>query len=187
MFNVQSVLDGASYNGAIKVTEAGVQGMVTLRGDLSSDPVKKAIKSAVGLSVPAVLEIRQGTKGRVAWMSPDELLLIVNYDQAEALVKKLGKALAGEHHLVVNVSDARAVFSLSGKPIRDVLAKGTPADVGADTFVPGVIRRSELGQVAAAFWLESETEATVVCFRSVGEYMFKWLKTAANPASLPIF
>lgn len=186
MSNVHSVLDGASYAGAVKVTEAGVQGMITLRGDLSSATMKKAVKSAIGVSLPAALKINHGTKGSAAWMSPDELLIMTEYDQAEALVEKLGKDLSDEHHLAVNVSDARAVFTLTGNHIRDVLAKGTPADVGAEAFDLAMIRRSELGQVAAAFWLVSETEATVVCFRSVGEYMFNWLKTASNPSAFPI-
>lgn len=186
MSDVQSVLGGASFDGAVKVTEAGVQGMITLRGDLGSEALAKAVKSAVGLAVPAPLAVKSGAKGAVAWMSPDELLLTVPYDQAEAAVAKLTKALADEHHLAVNVSDARAVFTLSGDAVRDVLAKGTPADVSPAGFTPGVIRRSQLGLVAAAFWMTSDTEVTVVCFRSVGEYMYNWLCTAAKPGTLPI-
>lgn len=186
MSDVRSVLEGASFEGAVRVTEAGVHGMVTLRGDLGSEALAKAVKSAVGLAVPGPLSISNGAKGAVAWMSPDELLLMVKYDQAEAAVAKLSKALADEHHLAVNVSDARAVFTLSGAGLRDVLAKGTPADVSEAAFKPGVIRRSQLGLVAAAFWMTSEAEATVVCFRSVGEYMYNWLCTAAKPGTLPV-
>jgi sarcosine oxidase subunit gamma len=186
MSDVQSVLGGASFKGAVEVTEAGVKGMITLRGDLGGDALAKAVKSAVGQAVPGKLAINSGDKGAAAWMSPDELLLIVDYDQAEATVAKLAQALAGEHHLAVNVSDARAVFTLSGAGLRDVLAKGTPADVSPVTFKPGVIRRSQLGQVAAAFWMTSETEATVVCFRSVGEYMFNWLCKASETGTLPV-
>lgn len=186
MSDVQSVLGGASFKGAVKVAEAGVHGMITLRGDLGSEALAKAVKSAVGQAVPDRLAVNSGDKGSVAWMSPDELLLVVGYDQAEATVAKLTKALADEHHLAVNVSDARAVFTLSGAGLRDVLAKGTPADVSAPAFTPGVIRRSQLGQVAAAFWMTSETEATVVCFRSVGEHMFNWLCKASETGTLPI-
>lgn len=186
MSDVQSIMGGASFDGAVKVADAGVQGMITLRGDLGSEALAKAVKSAVGLAVPAPLAINTGAKGSVAWMSPDELLLTVPYDQAEATVGKLNKALADEHHLAVNVSDARAVFTLTGEGLRDVLAKGTPADVSPAAFKPGVIRRSQLGLVAAAFWMTSDTEATVVCFRSVGEYMYNWLCTAAKPGTLPV-
>jgi len=186
MSDLQSVLDGASFDGAVKVTEAGVTGMITLRGDLSGEAMAKAVTAAVGQDVPGPLAVNSGAKGTAAWMSPDELLLVVPYEKAEATVAKLAKALADEHHLAVNVSDARAVFTLSGDGLRDVLAKGSPADVSAPAFGPGVIRRSQLGLVAAAFWMTSETEATVVCFRSVGEYMFNWLCNAADAASFPI-
>ena len=186
MSDVQSVLGGASFEGAVKVAEAGVHGMISLRGDLASDALAGAVKSAVGQPVPGPLAVNSGAKGSVAWMSPDELLLVVDYAQADATVAKLTGALAGEHHLAVNVSDARAVFTLSGAGLRDVLAKGTPADVSLPAFRPGVVRRSQLGQVAAAFWMTSDTEATVVCFRSVGEYMFNWLCKASETGTLPI-
>ena len=72
MSDVQSVLGGASFEGAVKVTEAGVYGMITLRGDLASDALAGAVKSAVGQAVPGPLAVNSGAKGSVAWMSPDE-------------------------------------------------------------------------------------------------------------------
>jgi sarcosine oxidase subunit gamma len=88
--------------------------------------------------------------------------------------------MGSTHHLAVNVSDARAMFSLTGEagPLKDVLAKVTPADMAA--LAPGEMRRTRLQQVPAAIWFESGTEARVVCFRSVARYVFDVLALSAK-------
>ena len=97
----------------------------------------------------------------------------------EKLTKSLGKA----HALAKNVSDARAVFEVSGAHARDVLAKLTPADVSPDAFGVGDIRRSRLAQVAGAFWVVDDHTFRIVCFRSVAQYVFDLLCVAAQPGS----
>ena len=185
MSDAVSVVNGASFDGSVTIRDAGLVGMVTLRGDLGSDKVAKAVKSAVGLAMPGQRGIKTGANGGVAWMSPDELMLFCAYDQADALVAKLEKSLKGEHHLAVNVSDARAQFTIAGKGAREVIAKGSPADLSPEGLQPGEIRRSRLGQVAVAFWLTDEETIELVCFRSVGAFVYKWLCVAAAADSLP--
>jgi sarcosine oxidase subunit gamma len=108
-------------------------------------------------------------------MSPDEVLLFVAYDQAGALAASLGAALAGEHHLAVDVSDARAVITLAGANVAEVLAKGASVDLGAAAFPAGTARRSHIGGVAVGFWRKSEHEWEIVCFSSFARYLFDWL------------
>ncbi|PWE33993.1 sarcosine oxidase subunit gamma [Maritimibacter sp. 55A14] len=186
MADAVSAVGGAEFRGAVTVREVGPTGMITLRGDLGSDAVAKAVKAATGLgAVPGEREIGlDGDKG-AAWMSPDELLILVPYAEAEKAVTAMEKAPGKAHALVVNVSDARAHFRISGAGVREVLAKGAPVDLSPDAFGAGTIRRSRVGQVAAAFWLSDTDCFDLVCFRSVGEYMFTWLSTAGAKDSLP--
>ena len=114
-----------------------VRGMITLRGDLGSAKIAKAVKAAVGLTMPDARGVKTGTKGAVAWMSPDELMLFCDYAEADAVVAKLEKALKGEHFLAVNVSDARASFTLTGDGVREVIAKGSPADLSPEALPVG--------------------------------------------------
>ena len=178
-----------SFEGAVVVARRGAVGMVTLRGDLSAPEMAAAVKGAVGLAMPAQRRIRSGKRGAVAWMSPDELLLFMDHARAPAAVGKLDKALAGQPHLAVDVSDARALFTLtgagSGAGVREVIAKGSPADMSPDALPVGEFRRSRIGQVAAAWWLSDAETLHLVCFRSVGDYMFDWLCKAAEKDSLP--
>lgn len=178
-----SVLNGAKYAGLAEVTEAGLSGMITLRGDLGSASVKSAVKSATGVDIPERRKIAIGDSGAAAWMSPDELLLLVDYAAAEETVTALSEALKGEHFAATNVSDARARFSIGGDKAREVIAKIAPVDLEPAKFAAGDFRRTRFAQVPAAFWLDHEGEFHIVCFRSVGQYMFDLLKVAANPKS----
>ena len=183
MSETVSAASEAVYEGYVTVTRGSETGMISVRGDLSDPKFKKAIKASTGLNVPDRGMILHNKKASLAWMSPDELLVFTNYDQARAQAETLDKALAGTHHLVANVSDAREMFTLQGDKVREVLAKLSPADVTGAAFAPGQMRRSRVAQVAAGFWLLDDETAKLVCFRSVSGYVFDLLKHAARPGS----
>ncbi len=117
--------------------------------------------------------------GQIAWMSPDELLLIVEHAAVFEWIAKLREALAGQHVLVENVSDAWVQLSVSGKRMREVLAKLMPVDFAPESFAVGDFRRSRLAQVAAAVWFADAETAILLCFRSVSTYAFDTLSQAA--------
>ena len=169
------------FDGYVTVLREAPLGMVTLRGDLGAARLRAAVQAATGCEVPPVRGIAEAAGRDLAWMSPDELLLLCPHDAARGLAAQLGLALAGLHHLVAEVSDARTGFRLEGAAVREVLAKLTPADVAR--LPVGEIRRSRLGQVAAAFWLTGEDAARVIAFRSVADYVFTLLCHAARPGS----
>ncbi len=179
MSDPRSALPGAHYAGLVALAEAGPRGMITLRGDLSSGVVAAAVKAATGADMPAQRRIATGANGSVAWMSPDELLVMVDHPAAPASVVAMGAALKGEFATVADVSDARAVFTVTGAQARDVLGKLCPVDF-AD-FEVGEIRRTRAAQVAAAVWRSDTETFTLICFRSVAQYMFDLLSTVAQP------
>lgn len=178
-----SALNGIRYDGLARVEEAGLQGMITLRGDLASKPVKAAVTAATGAKMPGQRGVAQGKTGTALWMSPDELMLLCPYDQVEAVLDQVTEALDGAHALAVNVSDARALFSVSGAAAREVLGKLCPVDLSPEGFGLGSIRRSRMAQIPAALWLEDDQSFRVICFRSVADYAFNLLKVAAQPGS----
>ena len=183
MSSAISALPGATFDGYVHVAEAGLNGMITLRGDLSDEAFKKAVTTALKIDVPDQRGILfKGAKG-VAWMSPDELMIFVDYKDVAKTVAMLEKALKGQHFLAVDVSDARAMFSLSGAAVREVIAKLCPVDMAQGGFGPGRIRRTRMAQIPAAFWMPKEGEIRVICFRSVAQYAFDLLKDAAKPGS----
>ncbi|MEM1004467.1 MAG: sarcosine oxidase subunit gamma family protein [Pseudomonadota bacterium] len=178
-----SALNHANYEGIAKVEECGLQGMITLRGDLTDKVLAKAVKTATGQKVPGQRGTLIDNDTGVCWMSPDELLVLVPYAEVEAILASMVNALGGIHALAVNVSDARAVFRVSGPSAREVLGKLAPVDLSTDAFQPGQVRRTRLAQVAGAFWMDDDQSFRVVCFRSAADYVFKLLTVAAQPGS----
>jgi len=179
MSDAISALPGMRYRGMVDLAEGGLRGMITLRGDLASTHMAKALHDATGAAMPAQRRVTTGARGAIAWMSPDELLVMVEHAQVAEIIAALETALEGEFASVADVSDARAVFTLSGAQSCDVLAKICPVDF--TSFEIGEIRRTRAAQVAAAVWREGESAFTLVCFRSVARYMADLLCAVSAP------
>ncbi|MBN2742012.1 MAG: sarcosine oxidase subunit gamma [Rhodobacteraceae bacterium] len=180
MSNAVSALQGATYQGFVTVSEAGLIGMISIRGDLTSKPLLKALKTQ-GLSAPAPRQIVTSNDLTLAWMSPDELLLICDHSAAAQRAQTLTEALEKNHALVCNVSDARALFRITGSKADQVIMKLSPADIAR--LPMGEMRRTRLAQVAAAVWRSAPDEISLICFRSVATYVQGLLETSARPGS----
>jgi sarcosine oxidase subunit gamma len=183
MSEAVSALPGARFDGIARVEEAGPVGMITIRGDLGDKGFAAAVKKVSGLALPGQRKMVRVDGKSLIWMSPDELLLVLPHEVADEEVAALDTALSGHHALAVNVSDARAVFDVSGAQARDVLAKLFPVDLSPEAFSDGMIRRSRMAQVPAALWMEGTDMFRVVCFRSVGKYVFDVLCAATAEGS----
>ena len=168
----------------IKIEHAGPSGMITFRADLSDPGVSSALAFS-GLEVPARRQVTSGGGPEVLWMSPDELMILTSHGETDALIATLTEAMAGQHFLAVNVSDARVMFRLTGSDahLREVLAKLSPADLRATSLPQGEVRRTRLAQVPAAFWFSRDGEAMLIAFRSVGDYVEGLLKKVSEPGS----
>lgn len=174
-----SALGGASFDGFAKVREIGPLGMISLRAK-GLKGLAKAINAVTGTAVPDVRRIVTTGGKSCAWMSSDEYLLILPYGETQAALATIASALHGEHHLAVDVSDARAVFRIEGADAGQVLRKLCPVDL--DRLEPGEIRRTRAAQVAAAIWAEGDGY-TLVSFRSVAGYVMGLLTHSAQPGS----
>jgi sarcosine oxidase, subunit gamma len=181
MSKAVSAVQGVAYHGFAHVADAGLRGMITLRGDLGSKALAAAVKKATGTAMPDARRIMMEADRGAAWMSPDELLILVPYAEAAEVARGMDAALAGEHALVADVSDARAVFAIRGAKVDQVLRKLTPADM--DALAPGEIRRTRIAQVAGAFWRSGDDEITLVTFRSVADYVIGVLEMSARAGS----
>jgi sarcosine oxidase, subunit gamma len=174
-----AALRGASFDGFATIREVGPVGMVTLRAK-GLKSLDKAIKAAIGTKAPSQRRIEVNGDRACGWMSPDEYLLVMPYADVSKALAAIAKALGADHHLAVDVSDARAVFRIEGDRAHQVLRKLVPADL--DRMEPGEIRRTRAAQVAVAFW-QHDDGYTLVCFRSVAGYVMGLLENAAQPDS----
>ena len=172
---------------AVRIEEVAGLGMIMLRADFDQPQARAALEQALGAAPPGPLARATAGGRALVWMAPDEYLLTLPRGEVAATLAQLGAALAGLHHLALDVSDARATFRLTGAGAREVVAKGMPADLSRRAFGPGAARRSHLGPVAAAVWTVADAPETLelVCARSVAGYVFDWLVASAREGTLP--
>lgn len=167
--------------GLAVIEPAGPQGMITLRGDLTSEAVAAAVEAGTGMAVPGQRQAIQGDEAGVLWMSPDELLILVPHDEAPARLEAMQDAAGEAFVTLADVSDAREMILLQGMGAREVLGKLMPVDFAQGAFQPGMVRRSRAAQVPAAVWTLGEDLFALISFRSVAGYVTGLLATAADP------
>ncbi len=170
-------LANAAFDGFARVAEIGPLGMVTLRAKPGLPGLAKAVKAATGCAVPGPRAIIEKAGRAAAWMSPDEYLLILPRGDVGKALADIARALKDGHHLAVEVSDARAVFGVTGATADQVIARLCPVDLAA--LPGGELRRTRLAQVACALWRDGQG-FTIVTFRSVARYAFDILANAAR-------
>jgi sarcosine oxidase subunit gamma len=148
--------------------------MITLRAKPDCAGLDGAIMAATGCARPDQRQINQSGGQAAGWMSPDEYLLIVT--DVGAALAALDKALAGQHYLAVDVSDARAVFDIVGQGAQ-VLSKLSPIDF--DRLGGSELRRTRAAQVAVAVWATGVDSYRLICFRSMADYVMGLLRHSA--------
>lgn len=187
MSEAVSALNGRVSAGDVAVRDFGLQGMISLRGDLADKALQTACQAATGAVPPEKLQMSVAGDNGYGWMSPDEALLLVPHEAVDSVIADLNKAMTGKHFLAANVSDARARIVVQGPFADEVLAKLAPVDMHPDSFQVGDFRRTHLGQVAAAFWKVDAETFHVICFRSVADYTFDLLAASAKAGPVGLF
>ena len=181
MSDVAPIVDAVPYEGAVTVTALPPRGMITLRGDLSTTVLQNAATDVAGVAFPEINVCNCEDEAGIAWMSPDEVMVMMPFADRVRNLERLRKTLSKTHHILADVSDARMLFRIEGASpdVRRVMAKLTPVDLRDGYFGLGSMRRTHVGQVAAGFWMRDATCIELMCFRSVADYMWDLLRNAA--------
>jgi len=178
-------LDDAPVPGlGAEVVAVPLRGMITLRGDLASPAFAMALEAATGCAMPETRGSTVAGDNRALWMSPDELMVFCERSAAPGMVAAFMEKAGDAHVLALDVSDARAVFRVSGEKAWRVLAKGAPVDLAPGRYAVGDVRRTRIATVAAGIVKIDESSFEVFCFRSYAAYMWNWLTVGAGSDSL---
>ncbi len=175
-------------NAPVAIAEAPLRGMISLKTDLAHPDVHTAMMNAVGLKAPSQRKALFDGERSVLWMAPDELLIMTPLAEVASRIALIDQTLAANPRLIVDVSDARAIFRLTGAGAREVLAKGAPIDLHPESFRIGDLRRTRFSTVAAAIYQVAAAPETfeMICFRSYAPAMWRWLAASSAPESLPM-
>lgn len=173
-----------AYQGNAKAAEAGVvmrempfARYINVRGDVQG-PLNAEIKKLTGLALPDKPNTyHQNDKEdiQIAWLGPDEWMVIASREGLPGFEQQLREALPEEHMAITDVSHGYTAISIQGEHARDLLAKGTPVDVSPEGLPAGAFVQTLLGKSAVMIWAESVDTLGVIVRRSFAEYIWKWL------------
>ncbi len=164
------------------IVERGSRTSIVVRGDARDVRFVRAMAAATGLEPP----VAPGTTAHhlldaVLWLGPDEWLVVSETQPGHALASRMQQALQGLHAAVIDVSDARVVYAVTGAHARDVLAKGCALDLHPRAFSLGQCASSLLAEVPVLIHQRSaEPCFELYVARSVGEYVRAWLRAAVR-------
>jgi methylglutamate dehydrogenase subunit D len=113
------------------------------------------------------------------WAGPGRWLAGTSTQTGASLEATLRNELLGLAS-VINQTDGRCVFRISGPNLREVLAKGVPIDLDPRTFAPGDTALTLVGHINVHFWQIDRTPTYEFAVpRSFAESFCQWLFGAA--------
>jgi sarcosine oxidase subunit gamma len=116
----------------------------------------------------------------IVWLGPDERLLVGWRETAAALGGRLGSALAGRPHSLVDVTERQVALRLAAPFAADLLNCGCPLDLGSAAFPVGSATRTLFNKAEIVLWRRGPDEFHIEVWRSFADYLVGWLREAAQ-------
>ena len=148
--------------------------------ELRADAVAlQAACAALGLAAPAPCGSAQAGGRAVLWLGPDALLLLGEPAAPEFETARLGAALAGRAHALVETTGAEAALELEGSAAADLLSCAVMLDLDAGAFPAGACARTLFGKAPALLWRPESARFVLRTPRSCARYALGLLKAGA--------
>lgn len=159
--------------------EVPLAGYIALRGDATSAAFVDAVSKTLGLALPTQpCGLAQAADAKIAWLSPDEWLLVCARDKVPVTIAALQAALVGVRSQVVDNSGGYTQVLLTGANAREVLAHCTVYDI--DHLDAGRVVGTTFGKSAVI--LHRQDRGFCLIFRrSFAEYIWRFMVRAATP------
>ena len=175
----QSPLDGhlpwSLDNGAVALAERRFVEQIGLR----AKPPVAAYLAGVPLPMQPnrVASMREL---RTLWLGPDEWLVTAPEGTAPDLIGRLGRALAGRHAAVIDLSASRAAIEITGPSARSLLEKGCGIDLHPRSFGPGHCAQTLFARLPVIIdQLSAAPAYRLFVRRSAARWLVEWLIDAA--------
>ena len=153
-----------------------------LRG---SREMAASLGDAFGASLPLQPNRAAASGARAAlWLGPDEWLLMAPGEDAGALAATQEKALAGEPHSLVDVSERQIGIEVEGALAARALGAGCPLDLDEAQFPQGMATRTILAKCEIVLWRRESARFHLEVWRSFADYAVNFLIEAAHRAPI---
>lgn len=172
----------AKHSGGFSVTLslAARRTILDLRGE--GNDFADAIYRTTKLHLPKPNRVTSEGDHSLFWLGPNEYFLIAPEDQKENLKNDLSQSMHGFHHAIVDLSESRTIFNLTGNQARDVLMRGMSIDLHPREFAAGQCVQSSLGKVNILLHqISDEPSYDIYVWNSFADYTWRWLEKISAP------
>lgn len=148
----------ASASGdSVTLQEISHMTQINLRGDAGDPALLAGVKKALGLTLPTKANTSVSKGGIAAlWLGPDEWLILAEEGDNARLVSTLKLMLSDLHVAIVDLSNNRAIRSLSGPKVWDVLSKVATLDFHPRSWKTGDCAQSLCGKAQVIYWYKQK-------------------------------
>ncbi len=165
-------------SGLISLREIPQSAQISLRGDARDPAFCRAVQSVLSLEIPATPNTTSSAPSRITvlWLGPDEWLIVGEAGLQQRMITQLNDALGSLRSSVIDVSDARTIFEISGTRSRELLAKGCSLDLHPRAFHPGTCAQTNLAHANVIIQLLDRKPTWLLYVRiSFADYLVSWL------------
>ncbi|MAY69866.1 MAG: sarcosine oxidase subunit gamma [Halomonas sp.] len=149
----------------------------------------EAVRAVLGLSLPArPLELSQGERASLQWLSPDEWLAVLPQGDAFRVETALRSALGDASVAFSDVSAGQTVIELAGddQALRELLMKSVVYDVHPRHFAVGKGVTTVLAKTSVILRRPDERRWELVVRRSFADYVYRWLLDAGEEFAIGV-
>jgi methylglutamate dehydrogenase subunit D len=150
-----------------------------------TDALRHRVQERLGLRLPMAAQQTENSSNlgldslNFIWAGPGRWLARTSAQTGASLEAMLRGELSGVAS-VINQTDGRCVFRISGANLREVLAKGLPIDLDPRAFGPGDTALSLIGHINVHFWqVDRAPTYDFAVPRSFAASFCEWLFAAA--------
>lgn len=154
----------------------------------AGDAQRQALAEAFGAALPEAINLAAGrAEARAALkLGPDEWLLIVGDDAAQAIAAALSAAAGDAPISLVEVSDRQVGLTIAGPQAALALNAGVPLDLSLEAFPVGMATRTIFEKTEIVLWRTQADAFRLEVWRSFAPYLCDLLAIAiAENAAAP--
>ena len=172
---------------ALFLARAPAEGLIVLRLRADDQVGHMAAAQALGVRLPLTPRRPSETAAlQIYWTAPNAWLIATRSGGAADLLARLHGSLANQDAAVVEASDARTIFRISGAAARRLLARGTGVDLHPRAFKAGDVALTRFAGLSALLHQVSDEPAFVLyAERPAEHYLWTWLTDAAHEFGVP--
>jgi len=151
---------------------------LNLRGDPDNSRFVSIFEESIGVALPVQPNSVSRKQGLiVAWLGPDEWLLIAENDSDNVLQARLKTTLSDVHFALTDLSGGQTVISVSGERSLELLSKGCTLDLHPRVFGPSQCAQSQLAKANVLILPRASNLCAfdVIVRRSFADYLWRWL------------